>query len=120
VLVVEDQAEVRQLMVETLTSAGFRVLGAAGGAEAVAVATGHAGPLPLLVTDVIMPEMSGLTLARRILDAHPETRVLYMSGYAAEAFDREAEGPLLVLLQKPFTVNTLTAKVREVLDAEGA
>jgi two-component system cell cycle sensor histidine kinase/response regulator CckA len=119
ILLVEDDEQVRTLARQILAQSGYQLLVARGPSEAVELAA-RPGRIDLLVTDVIMPEMSGLTLARRILDAHPETRVLYMSGYAAEAFDREAEGPLLVLLQKPFTVNTLTAKVREVLDAEGA
>jgi PAS domain S-box-containing protein len=116
VLVVEDQAEVRQLMVETLTSAGFRVLGAAGGAEAVAVATGHAGPLPLLVTDVIMPEMNGPALAQRLAALRPELRVLFVSGYTAQLPVLDVLGSKSRFLAKPFAPAALVTTVRTMLD----
>ena len=79
----------------------------------------HAQPIHLLLTDVVMPQMSGKALAERVPALHPETRVLYMSGYADDAFVRHGilEGNAF-LLPKPFTSNALVQKVREVLDAD--
>jgi CheY-like chemotaxis protein len=116
ILLVEDDEQVRSLARQVLEQKGYRIVDARTPGEALARA-GGAERIDLLVTDVIMPEMTGPVLARRLRESHPETRVLYVSGYAADAIGRPRAGdPRLALLQKPFTVNTLAAKVREVLD----
>jgi two-component system, cell cycle sensor histidine kinase and response regulator CckA len=118
VLLVEDEAMVRELMRGTLERQGYRVLSAGSGSEALLVASAHGGPLNLLVTDVVMPGMRGPDLAARLVPAHPRLRVLYMSGYADDAALRHGvrEGQA-AFLQKPFTRGALARKVRAVLDA---
>jgi len=117
VLLAEDEQLVRLLARKILEQAGYTVLVAAGGAEALQLATQHAGPIDLLVTDVVMPEMSGRELVHRLAEQRPQTRVLYMSGYADEAIERHGVlDPGTAFIQKPFTPAGLARKVREVLD----
>jgi CheY-like chemotaxis protein len=116
VLVAEDQAEVRRLAMRILQSNGYRLLEASSGPEALAVSGGHAGTIDLLVTDVIMPEMTGRELANRLRQLRPRMKVLYVSGYPADVMGRE--GILdagVAYLPKPFTPAQLSIKVREVL-----
>ena len=117
ILLVEDDEQVRALARQVLTETGYVVLDARGPAEALELATGH-DRIDLLVTDVIMPGMNGLALAKRVSERHPRTRALYISGYTATTVAQQgaADHPDIVLLQKPFTVSALTTKVREVLD----
>jgi signal transduction histidine kinase len=117
VLLVEDEATVRALARKALRAHGYTVLEARAGAEALDVRAGHAGPVHLLLTDVVMPGMSGRELAERITRAHQGTRVLYMSGYTDDAVLRH--GVLergTAYIQKPFTPDVLARRVREVLD----
>ena len=117
VLVVEDEEEVRKLVSEMLRRQGFRVLEASNGNEALLVCEKHEGPIHLLVTDVVMPGMSGRELAQHFAELHPEVRVLYTSGYTDNPIVHH--GVLdkgLNYIQKPFTVDGLARKVREVLD----
>ena len=116
VLLVEDENDLRALATEILDGAGYAVLVAGGPGEAMERARRHEGPIHLLLTDVVMPEMSGRDLAERLTPAHPEMKVLYMSGYTADTIGHH--GVLdagTALLQKPFTPDALTRKVREVL-----
>jgi hypothetical protein len=116
VLVVEDEDGVRALTHEILADHGYTVLTAAGPHEALAVVARHTGPIDLIVTDVIMPEMSGLDLARRIQAERAGIRILYMSGYVDHpALDQAALDPEAGLLLKPFTAEALVAQVREAL-----
>ena len=86
-------------------------------AAALKVSDEYPGPIHLLLTDVVMPEMSGRELRRRLKERRPETRALYMSGYTDEALGRHgALEPGTFLLQKPFRIAALGQKVREVLD----
>ena len=121
ILLVEDDADVRELALETLTGHGYVVIPASGAAEALALAAGHREPIHLLVTDVVMPQISGRGLAERLTPDRGEMRILYMSGYTDDAIFRhgvlEAGTPFL---QKPFTPQSLLQKVREVLDRPGA
>ena len=118
VLVVEDEAAIRQLTNLILQKAGYTVLLAESPVAAERIAGSHPGPIHLLLTDVVMPGMRGPELAQRLLRLRPDLRVLYMSGYIDNAIARlgllhaGAE-----FLQKPFTPDGLTRKVREVLDA---
>jgi CheY-like chemotaxis protein len=115
ILVVEDQEEVRQLTVTILEQYGYRVLKAAGGEEAMAVASGFADTIHLLLTDIVMPGMNGRALAGR-LSANRAIRVLFMSGYTENAVaHRGILDTGLDYIQKPFTPESLAKKVREVL-----
>lgn len=118
-LVVEDEEGVRSLVCETLKLKGYQVVEARDPAEALTLAAQHAKPIHLLLTDVVMPQMSGTELAKRLTGVHPESKVLYMSGYTDDAIVRH--GVLeagTFFLQKPFGPSTLAKKVREVLDAK--
>src|SRR5674476_869127 len=84
ILVVEDQDSVRKLAVQMLNQCGYRILEAAQGDEALLLAARHAGPIHLLLTDVVMPRMTGRELAEQLRPARPAMKVLYMSGYAED------------------------------------
>jgi len=117
VLVAEDDGGVRSLVVQILKKQGYKVLEAANGEEAFTICEKHERAIDLLVTDVVMPVMSGRELAERLLLLHPKMKVLYMSGYADEAIVRHGvleEG--VNFFQKPFSMEALVLKVREVLD----
>jgi DNA-binding response OmpR family regulator len=117
ILLVEDDHAVRILIAQTLTQIGYRVLKAADGAEALAESRRHAGPIQLLIADVIMPQMSGPDLVQRLAADRPNLRVLFISGHPEEAIIRHGVLEAGVqFLPKPFTPEDLIAKVREVLD----
>ena len=117
ILLVEDEDSVRDLAVKILRQRGYTVLEAANGTAALAVEKAHEGPIDLLVTDVVMPDLSGPDVARRVRDRRPTIGVLFMSGYTDDAVLQHGvlkqETPFL---QKPFTPVVLASKVREVLD----
>ncbi|MEO6603263.1 MAG: PAS domain S-box protein, partial [Polyangiaceae bacterium] len=121
ILLVEDQEQVRAVAKAILTRNGYHVLVAQHAAEARDLCRLHAEPIALLLTDVVMPQMSGAELAKQLLRKRPELKVLYMSGYTDDSVVRhgilESE---MAFLQKPFTPETLTRKVREVLNAPTA
>jgi two-component system cell cycle sensor histidine kinase/response regulator CckA len=116
VLIVEDEAAVRRVARRTLAERGYTVLEAANGREALELAAGHEGPIDLVLTDMVMPEMRGGELAARLRRARPEARLLMMSGYTEEAASRQA---ILeagnAFLEKPFTARRLLEKVQQVL-----
>jgi CheY-like chemotaxis protein len=116
ILVVEDNRTVRQLTAEMLVSRGYRVLAADGGEEAMKLCEKFEDGVDLLLTDVIMPQESGPSLAERLTRVRPGMKVLYMSGYAEEMINQQGllEGSVS-LLTKPFTMHELTVKIREVL-----
>jgi PAS domain S-box-containing protein len=116
VLVVEDQDGLRDLIAEMLEDAGYDVLTACDGQAALSTSQAASRPIDLLVTDVVMPGMSGIELARRLRDACPRLRVLLMSGYASGVVDARGEpwsGPSV--LEKPFTRTALLERVRQAL-----
>jgi signal transduction histidine kinase len=116
ILVVEDEADVRELVADILTATGYRVLSASNGADAFQLCAHHAGAIDLLLTDVVMPGMSGHELAVQIMQQWPRVKVLYMSGYTDEILGRYGiVDPSLAFLEKPFAPGSLTRKVREVL-----
>jgi len=118
ILIVEDQDEVRKLTRRMLEARGYQVLAAASGADALRIADQAARRIDLLLTDVIMPGMSGREVALLLGPAHPNMRVLFVSGYTDESIVHEGMlAPGLAFLQKPFTAEGLARKVREVLDA---
>ena len=118
VLVVEDEMAVRDLTVRLLRNLGYLVLEAPNGQQALKMAFQVDGRVDLLLTDVVMPKMSGKALADEVRRRYPDVKVLFMSGYTAEALTRHdiAEGEGVALLEKPFRDVTLARRVRELLD----
>ena len=118
VLLVEDLRRVRELARRVLVHEGYRVLTAASAREALDIARGCTGGIDLLLTDVVIPGMSGPELARTLTDTQPETAILYMSGFPGDVLSREGFDPdTASLLNKPFTPAALSHKVRELLSA---
>ncbi len=117
ILLVDDDEALRRFVRRILMQQGFHVIEASDGAEALEVASAYDQPVDLLLTDVIMPKVNGLALARRLLQERPAIRVLYMSGYMEKSM-LLAKHPESVLLQKPFTPETLIAAVRQVFASE--
>jgi PAS domain S-box-containing protein len=118
VLLVEDEPTVRELVRRVLESSGYSVLEARHGEDAILVCEQHKGPIHLLLSDVIMPEMGGPELAEQLFPFHREMQVLFVSGYPDGAIIRRGIGDRpTAYLQKPFTAEALARKVREVLDA---
>jgi CheY-like chemotaxis protein len=117
ILLAEDEDSVRGLVRLALETVGYKVLEARSGVLAAKLCKEHAGPIHLLVTDVVMPKMSGRELANLVIAMRPTIKVLYLSGYTDDAVVRhgvlEAE---MAFLQKPLTPTSLAKKVREVLD----
>jgi PAS domain S-box-containing protein len=121
ILLVEDEVAIRELVRKVLSGYGYRVLETTDVTDAVRVAENHVGPIHLLLSDVVMPGMSGPELAQRLVPLRREMRVLYMSGFG----NRLATGfgslsPAVALLHKPFTPSTLASKVRASLNREVA
>ncbi|HXC66037.1 MAG TPA: ATP-binding protein [Nitrospiraceae bacterium] len=116
ILLVEDEPAVRGLVHETLRLHGYTVLEARHGIEALLTSAKYGGPIHLLVTDVVMPQMSGPEVAEKLLSVRPEIKVLYMSGYPDHpVFDRGDVSRETGFLPKPFSPHVLVQKVREVL-----
>jgi two-component system cell cycle sensor histidine kinase/response regulator CckA len=119
ILLVEDNAGLRKLVTRFLAPAGYTVLGAANGEDALRLLERHDAPVHLLLSDVVMPGMSGRQLAERLAPIRPGMKVLYMSGYTSDTIVRhgvlDAQVPFL---NKPFTAAALLRKVREVLDSQ--
>ncbi len=117
VLLVEDDAGVRRVAGEALRRLGYLVLHAATAEQAVRLGGSHRGPIHLVLSDVVLPEVSGREVAERLQLLRPGIRVLYMSGYAAES--RERHGALdagTPCIEKPFTLEMLARRVRAALD----
>lgn len=117
ILLVEDEEAVRNLIRSVLQAGGYTILEAHDGQQAIALATQQRGPLHLLITDLVMPRMNGRQLADDLATLHPNTRVLFISGYTEEAVARHQIHELNVaFFQKPFDPISLAYKVRELLD----
>lgn len=113
ILLAEDEDGVRALVRDTLTAAGFQVLVSRDGREALQICAEHPGRIDLLLTDVVMPNLDGRRLAERLHALRPETKILFMSGFAdPQLGDNRALGPLL---QKPFSPDAVPRRVRELL-----
>ena len=117
VLLVEDRREVRDLVSNTLGGVGYTVLRAADGEEALGVAQRHAGPIHLVLSDVVMPRMSGPEMAKLIREQRPDVRFLFMSGYPDRAASMISEFGERALIMKPVLPSDLSRRVREQLDA---
>ena len=119
ILLVEDQPELRQLARTILESYGYEVLEASDAEEAMRLAERWSAQIHLMLTDVVMPGMNGWELANRMKRLRPDTKVIYMSGYAANASPGEIQEAGIDYLQKPLTPDDLVCKVREVLERPG-
>jgi CheY-like chemotaxis protein len=120
ILLAEDDDAVRALAQEILETSGYAVLAAQHPDEALAIAKRHPGPIHLLVTDVVMPGMSGRALADQLEPVRPGIRVLYVSGYTADAIVHHGVlEPGKEFLPKPYTPNALARRVRDILDRKG-
>jgi two-component system cell cycle sensor histidine kinase/response regulator CckA len=120
VLVVEDEDNVRELACEVLESYGYRVLSADNGAAALKLAERFSGEIHLMLTDVVMPGMTGRELGERMKPLRPRMKVLYMSGYTENVIARQGVlEPGIAFISKPLTPEDLAAKVREVLGPLG-
>jgi CheY-like chemotaxis protein len=117
VLLVEDGEALREVLHRVLLELGYRVHVAKDGEEALEVSTAHDGPIHLLITDVVMPNMGGRELALELWRTRPETRVLFMSGYTEDAILHQGLRRATVgFIGKPFRPDFLASKVREMLD----
>jgi two-component system, cell cycle sensor histidine kinase and response regulator CckA len=117
ILVVEDGEAVRNLVCLMLVQNGYRVLEARDGHHALRVCATHCHPIQLVLTDLMMPNMQGADLAERLRRAHPNLRILLMSGYTDEAAVQRLGRGSVAFLPKPFTSVELVEKIRQVLDA---
>jgi two-component system, cell cycle sensor histidine kinase and response regulator CckA len=120
ILLVEDEPRVRKLIFDVLTQRGYRVLEATRGSEALALCARHKAEIHLAVVDVVMPEISGPELVKRLAVTRPKMNVLYISGYTDEAVVHHGiSASSAAFLQKPFMPDALARKVREALDSRG-
>ena len=116
ILLVEDEDSVRSVASALLRQQGYHVLDASTPRAALAIFEQHAREIDLLLTDVVMPEMSGPALAQRFVGMRPELQVLFISGYATPALAREMENPKMKFLSKPFQASALVAAVRDIFN----
>lgn len=115
ILVVEDAESIRKLVCAMLSQDGYRCLEAADGAQALEIVEG-AEAIHLVLTDVVMPQMGGTELARRLALLRPEVPIIFMSGYNEDPLVRRVECVPGIFLPKPFTAAALTVKVRQALE----
>ena len=121
ILLVEDEPMVREVTREVLEHAGYQVLESDGPRGALRLAVEHRGRIGLLLSDVVMPGMNGLDLARRILQIQPRLTTVFMSGYADNAvLHKTVRDPFTTYIQKPFTIDVLLARVAEALAKSSA
>lgn len=118
ILFVEDEAPVRTFASRALQSKGYKVVEANSGEHALEILKGHTGPLHVLISDVVMPNMDGPTLALEVMKAHPHIKVILTSGYAEEGFHKSLDPSRFSFIAKPFALETLAVHVREVLDGK--
>jgi PAS domain S-box-containing protein len=119
ILLVEDSKPLRMLTRELLARAGYRVLEACDGFEAIRVSQGYEGEIHLLMTDIIMPKMRGPEVAKRIVEQRPRTAIVFLSGYTEDALlQMEHIGPI-ALIEKPYTADSLLRTARQLLDEVG-
>ncbi len=115
ILLVEDEADLREVAADLLRELGYTVMEAATPAEALDCCERHQGRIDLLLTDMVLPRMNGRELAARVRSLRPDIAVLFSSGYAADLVDRGALEPPVEFLEKPFSLDALATKVRELL-----
>lgn len=117
ILIAEDAVPIRKMVCAMLAQSGYQCLEAGDGGEAYELIIAAPARIDLLLTDVIMPNVGGIELSRRVSRLHPEIRILFMSGYSDDPVVRGIERCPAVFLAKPFTAATLLDKVRATLDA---
>jgi DNA-binding response OmpR family regulator len=119
-LVVENDAAIKALVQRALERHGYVVLTAESGGEALRLAAAHNGPIDLLITDVVMPDLRGPELARRLIEQRPALPTLLMSGYMDDALGEDTSSLAVPVdfIQKPFSPSALAARVREMLDRQ--
>ena len=118
ILLVEDEEGVRAVLSELLGGLGYTVLPAGNGVEAVSVASSHGGSIDLVVTDMVMPEMSGQELGRTLAQKWPDLRILYMSAFASNIYSPSALANALAdFISKPFDLEVFITKVQALIDA---
>lgn len=120
ILVAEDQPDLRWMICQFLQELGYSVLEAKDGGDAVALAEQYKGTIDVLLTDIVMPHIRGSEVARRLSASRPNMKVIFMSGYTEGGFGvapGEEQRPETALLQKPFQLDSLALKIREVLGA---
>ena len=116
ILVAEDEASLREAICDYMRTLGYTVLAASSGPQALALAGEHPGPIDLLISDVVMPKMSGRALSETLARLRPNVKTIYMSGYTDDAVLRLGVKKLgAAFLQKPFSLNTLAREVRTML-----
>src|SRR6185436_16412781 len=118
ILLVEDEEGLRALNARGLVSRGYTVLEAGNGVEAIEVIEQRGGDVDLVVSDVVMPEMDGPTLATRLREKNPNLKIIFVSGYAEDAFEKNLPDDVKFnFLPKPFTLKQLVAAVKDTMDA---
>jgi len=115
VLLVEDENDLRGLNARGLSSRGYTVLQAGNGVEAIEVMEKHDGDIDLVVSDVVMPEMDGPALLKELRRRRPGLKILFVSGYAREAFESNPPEGQHAFLAKPFSLKTLVATVKQTM-----
>jgi two-component system cell cycle sensor histidine kinase/response regulator CckA len=116
ILLVEDEEGLRALNARGLASRGYTVLEAGNGVEAIDVLNRRGGKVDLVVSDVVMPEMDGPTLLKELRQRNPELKIIFVSGYAEDAFEKSLpDGEQFAFLPKPFTLKQLVAAVKETM-----
>jgi DNA-binding NtrC family response regulator len=118
ILLIEDLAELREMIATILRSKGYKVLQARDGADAVNLAGSHFAPIDLIVTDVIMPKLNGPEAIRQIRMRRPSVKAIYITGYSDQVLTDEELFSNSLTIEKPFQPDTLLAKIREILDQD--
>jgi CheY-like chemotaxis protein len=119
ILVVDDEESLRTVVVDLLSQLGYHMLSAASGQEALKLAGEYPGRIDLLLSDVVMEGLPGPELAEKLVQSRPELKVVFISGFADSSLAPDGVlKPGTVLIQKPFTIRVLSAKLREVLDSQ--
>jgi DNA-binding response OmpR family regulator len=116
ILLIEDLAELREMIAAMLRSKGYNVLQARDGAEAVSIAASHFAPIDLIVTDVVMPKLNGPEAVRQIRTRRAGVKAIYITGYSNQSMTAEDLSSNSITVEKPIRPDTLLAKIREVLD----
>ncbi len=117
ILLVDDEESLRNVVVDILGQLGYRMLSAASGPEALALAEEYSGKIDLLLSDVVMDPLSGPALAEKLASIRPEMKIIFISGYADSLAPDGVLRPGTILVNKPFTIKILSAKLREVLES---
>ena len=116
ILLVEDEVALQEATAEYLKARGYSVLKARNGAEALELCEQHRSRIQLLLTDLVMPVMAGPELASALLEQLPDLKIIYMSGYTDRTVDERMLGPNAVFLQKPFSLDVLARRIRQLVE----